>query len=79
MSYSVSINNGDGRYTKITEPGENFQPGEWENVNLPEAASNKAEALKNLADENVSFIEELLGDFDTTESTTKYLIRKLLP
>jgi hypothetical protein len=76
MSYSVSINNGDGRYTKITEPGENFQPGEWENVNLPEAASNKAEALKNLADENVSFIEELLGDFDTTESTTKYLIRK---
>ena len=45
MSYSVSINNGDGRYTKVTEPGENFQPGEWENIN-PEYSDAPSRELK---------------------------------
>ena len=78
MSYSVSINNGDGRYTKVTEPGENFQPGEWENINpeYSDAPSTRAEVVKLLADNNYTMFEKLLGDFDTTESTTKLLLRK---
>ena len=76
MSYSVSVPNGNGQFVKITLPGENFQPGGWENVDKEDAPSHKGEVLKVLADENHSFMEELLGDFSTTEPTTKLLLRK---
>ena len=76
MSYSVSIPNGNGQFVKITLPGEHFQPGGWENVDKEDAPSHKGEVLKVLADENHSFMESLLGDFDTTEPTTKHLLRK---
>ena len=47
MSYSVSVPNGNGRFIKITLPGENFQPGGWENIKPKwgDAPSNKAEVL----------------------------------
>ena len=76
MSYSVSVPNGNGQFVKITLPGENFQPGGWENVDKEDAPSHKGEVLKVLADENYSFMEKLLGDFNTTEPTTKLLLRK---
>jgi hypothetical protein len=76
MSYTVSVPNGNGQFVKITLPGENFQPGGWENVDKEDAPSHKGEVLKVLADENHSFMEELLGDFSTTEPTTKLLLRK---
>ena len=76
MSYSVSVPNGNGQFVKITLPGENFQPGGWENVDKEDAPSHKGEVLKVLADENYSFMEKLLGDFNTTEPTAKFLLRK---
>ena len=76
MSYSVSVPNGNGQFVKITLPGENFQPGGWENVDKEDAPSHKGEVLKVLADENHSFMEKLLGDFNTTEPTAKFLLRK---
>ena len=76
MTYNVSIKNSNGRLTRITQPGENFQPGDWENINKEKSPSNKDEVLTVLADENYSFMEKLLGDFNTTEPTTKLLMRK---
>ena len=78
MSYSVSINNGNGQFTKITLPGENWQPDGWENINpkWEDAPSNKAEVVKLLANNNYTFMEKLLGDYDTTEGETKLLLRK---
>ena len=78
MSYSVSIPNGNGRFVKITLPEENFQPDGWENIKPKwgDAPSNKAEVVKLLADNNYTFMEKLLGDFDTTENTAKYYLRK---
>ena len=78
MSYSVSVPNGNGRFIKITLPEENFQPGGWENIKPKwgDAPSNKAEVVKLLADNNYTFMEKLLGDFDTTENTAKYYLRK---
>ena len=77
MTYSIEIPNGQGGFIKITEPGENFQPDGWENVdqdkNVP---STKENVLKSIANENVSTMEKILGEYNTDDPQWKYLLHK---
>ena len=77
MTYSIEIPNGQGGFVKITEPGEFFQPDGWENVdqdkNVP---STKENVLKSIANENVSTMEKILGDFKPDDPQWKYLLHK---
>ena len=77
MTYSIEIPNGQGGFVKITEPGENFQPNGWENVDQDKSVpSNKANVLKSIANENVSTMEKILGDFKPDDPQWKYLLHK---
>jgi len=76
MTYSVEIPNGQGGFIKITEPGENFQPDGWENVDQPDVPSTKDNVLKSIAKENVSTMEKILGDFKPDDPQWKYLLHK---
>ena len=76
MSYSVSVSNGEGSFIKITEPGEYFQPDGWENVDQESKPSTQDNVANVLANENITLMEEILGEFKPSDNQFKYLMHQ---